>query len=377
MFSKTTRTAVIATVAILALAAFCAAPASEGDASQSFTITDSTGTGYAYSAPSERIIVTGYAATLTLIDAGMASKIYATDQYGQVAFDDECIGLGDTKVFRTSYSDVSGLKSSIIGAVDDGFSKDGDTVILTAFTTPYAGKDMKGGLRAELMDIGFSKVLFYGSIYEYSGIVSIVNDLERISGSTAGLTASMEAAYEKVTSAVSGLEKKDAIFLRYSGSNGWGIGVSGSIGGTLIGVAGGNDLGSEAGSTSTLYNTSKIVEILSDHPGAIIFLDSPYFDSYDGTFQKFVDDVLGGDQADFGLVKMLKTWNNYDPESAEGLIEIAHVLHPDAVDGTVEALYADSGDDDSDGTTAIAIAVIIVIIIAIAGFLVLRSRKSA
>ncbi len=103
----------------------------------------------------------------------------------------------------------------------------------------------------------------------------------------------MMSAYDEVTAAVASEEKKDAIFLRYSSSKGWGIGVSGSIAVALLEAAGGNNIGSSAGK-DTVYNQMKIVELLSDHPDALIFIDSPYFDTYEGTFDKFIDEVMEG-----------------------------------------------------------------------------------
>lgn len=370
MTPSTARTAALAAVLITIAAALCAAPASDAD--PSFTITDSTGSTSEYSGPSDNIIVTGYAATLTLIDAGQASKVYATDQYGKVAFEEK--GLEAPRIYTFTYNDNSMLKSSIIEAAGNGFDREKDTVLLTAYTTQFVTSS--DNLRDALRDVGFQHVLFYGSIYEYEDIIGMVSDLESVSGGTAGLASDMERALSYVTGAVSGLEKTDAVFLRYSSSKGWGIGVSGSIGGTLIREAGGNDLGSEAGATSTLYSQAKIVEILGNHPDAVIFIDSPYFDTYDGTYEAFIKDVLGGDQGGFTLVKMLKTWNNYDPESAEGLVEIAHILHPDAVDGTYEVYGGSGSGSDDDGALWIGIAAAAIIVIA-AAFLIVRSRKSS
>lgn len=80
--------ALIALILVSAMASGCIAAGDASDAGTGFTVTDSTGKTFSYSAPSDKIIVTGYAATLTLIDAEMASKIFAVDQYGAVAFDD-------------------------------------------------------------------------------------------------------------------------------------------------------------------------------------------------------------------------------------------------------------------------------------------------
>lgn len=362
--------ALIALILVSAMASGCIAAGDASDAGTGFTVTDSTGKTFSYSAPSDKIIVTGYAATLTLIDAEMASKIFAVDQYGAVAFDDR--DLDRPRVYNFTYGDTSGFKSSLIGAAAAGFDKDSDTVILTTYKTDFVGSDGTSGLRRVLMDEGFRYVPFYGSIYSYSEVVSCVQDLERISGSTAGLTASMNAAYDSVTAAVAGKEKTDAVFLRYSSTKGWGIGVDGAIGATLIEAAGGNNVGASAGS-STVYNEGKIIELLSEYPDAVIFLDSPYFDTYGGSFGKFVSDVMGGDQGNHGLVKMLKTWNNYDPGVAEGLTAIAHVLHPDAVAGDVEPYYV--GGTEGSNVLVYAVSALVVIAVIAGVMLFVRSRK--
>ena len=364
--------AMIALVLVSALVSGGIAVSDSSDADEGFTVTDSTGKTFTYSAASEHIIVTGYAATLTIIESGMAEKIYAVDQYGAVAFDDKGLER-PANVWTTTYNDTSALKSNIVHAGENGFDIATDTVILTTYKTDFVGSDGNSGLRAELMKEGFRYVPFYGSIVDYNAIVSCVRDIENITGSTSNLTASMMSAYDEVTAAAASEEKKDAIFLRYSSSKGWGIGVSGSIAVALLEAAGGNNIGSSAGK-DTVYNQMKIVELLSDHPDALIFIDSPYFDTYEGTFDKFIDEVMGGDQGNHGIVKMLKTWNNYDPAAADGLKAVAHVMHPDAVDGTLEAYYADKGDGDSSVMLYVGIGAA-AIIAAVGVLLFIRSRN--
>ncbi len=370
--------AIIATllVAVLAVtAASCIVPASDGETDQGFVITDSTGKQSVYDGPSDQIMVFGYAATLTLLDAGAASKIYATDQYGEQAFVEK--GIAVPKVFKTSYSDATQLKSNIIGSVDDGFDKENGTIVLTTFATIFVGADKNSGLRGDLLDIGFSHVLFYGSVYEYDDVVKIVKDLELISGSDIDLASGMVATKERVQNAVAGLEKTKAVFLRYSSVNGWGIGTSGSIGGSLITAAGGDNLGLQIGSTGVVYDSSKILGLLDleENKNAVIFMDNAYFDTYDGTFEKFVDDFFHGDLKNLKLVKMQKTWNNYDPESAEGLVEIAHVLHPDAVEGTVEP-YTESNPDSEERGPFFYVGIVVGILIVLAiAYALLRVRR--
>ena len=368
--------AIIATllVAVLAVtAASCIVPASEGETDQGFVITDSTGKQSVYDGPSDQIMVFGYAATLTLLDAGAASKIYATDQYGEQAFVEK--GIAVPKVFKTSYSDATQLKSNIIGSVDDGFDKENGTIVLTTFATIFVGADKNSGLRGDLLDIGFSHVLFYGSVYEYDDVVKIVKDLELISGSDIDLASGMIATKERVQNAVAGLEKTKAAFLRYSASKGWTIGTTGTIGGSLITAAGGDNLGLQFPTNVDNNNKDSIVALLEKNDGAVLFMDYAYFDTYGGTFEQFVDDFFHGNLRNLKLVKMENTWNNYDPESAEGLVEIAHVLHPDAVEGTVEP-YAEPSPDSGERGPFFYVGIVVGILIVLAiAYALLRIRR--
>ncbi|WP_400226352.1 hypothetical protein [Methanomethylophilus alvi] len=112
--------AMIALVLVSALVSGGIAVSDSSDADEGFTVTDSTGKTFTYSAASEHIIVTGYAATLTIIESGMAEKIYAVDQYGAVAFDDKGLER-PANVWTTTYNDTSALKSNIVHAGESGF----------------------------------------------------------------------------------------------------------------------------------------------------------------------------------------------------------------------------------------------------------------
>lgn len=132
--------AMIALVLVSALVSGGIAVSDSSDADEGFTVTDSTGKTFTYSAASEHIIVTGYAATLTIIESGMAEKIYAVDQYGAVAFDDKGLER-PANVWTTTYNDTSALKSNIVHAGESGFDIATDTVILTTYKTDFVGSD--------------------------------------------------------------------------------------------------------------------------------------------------------------------------------------------------------------------------------------------
>ena len=88
-----------------------------------------------------------------------------------------------------------------------------------------------------------------------------------------------------------------------------------------------------------------------------------------------MDDFFHGDLKNLKLVKMQKTWNNYDPESAEGLVEIAHVLHPDAVEGTVEP-YTESNPDSEERGPFFYVGIVVGILIVLAiAYALLRIRR--
>ncbi|WP_400226360.1 hypothetical protein [Methanomethylophilus alvi] len=319
-----------------------------------------------FDGPVDHVIVFGYAAALTVMDTDQIDKLYACDKYADDAYAEKGLERKSNLIANLSSSNVDLIFSSIMQAVQKGeFSKD-DAVILTTMTS--AADSVRSKLAAE----GFTHVVFYGSMSEYSDIIRCVKEIEMMLGSGSNLYKNMEYILEKVNDALKDVPKKDAMFVWYSPSNGWGYGNTGSLSVSMINAAGGNNIGYTPDSSETIiYNKSGIIQKLGASPEAVIFLDSGYIRSYGGSVAQFVNDVLDGDQGKHVICVSEHAWNNYCPESAEGLWKMAHVLHPDVIEGDVP-VYTDEGSKDN---TALYIGIGVAAVIAVAGALVfLRMR---
>lgn len=304
-----------------------------------FSITDSTNMEFSYSSCSEKIIVTGYAVTSTLIQAGMKDKIYAVDQYGAKAFTDNGLDR-PSNVWELNTNNTKGFEEKVIEASENGsFDKNTDTVALSIFKSALVGDSGNGGLRKSLMDEGFRLVPFFGAQNTYDSIVNGVRNLESITGSDHRLSDGMVETYNTVVNAVGSAQNVDAVYVRYSETKGWSVCQSNSVASMLIETAGGNYI-CPTSMTEPAYGKNAIIEILANHPSAVIFIDNTYFEKpVYGTFDKFVEEVLDGIRKYHSLVKMETTWNNYGADVAVGLETIAHLLHPDLVEGELEPYH--------------------------------------
>ena len=358
-----------AAIAVLAMILSVSAAPSDGDDKSfdvTYTLKDVTRTVH-FDGPVDKVVVFGYAAALTVIDTGKIDKLYACDKYGDDAFSESKLARNCKTIANLSSSNVDLIYSTLVQAVDaKEFSKD-DAVILTTMTTAAEN------VRSKLAEAGFTHVIFYGSMEEYGDIVQCVKEIEQIVGSEKNLHKNMEYVYDKVSSALKNEPKKDALFVWYTPSSGWGYGNTGSLSVSLINAGGGNNLGYNAGSKEgIIYDKSGVVQRLESSPECVIFLDSGYIRSYGGSVDKFVSEVMGGDQGKHKICIVEHAWNNYDPESADGLWSMASVMHPDKISGDVP-VYEGSGSGNDNTLLYIGIAAAIVIIAAIAIFFV-RSR---
>ncbi|MDR0508915.1 MAG: hypothetical protein LBG63_03715, partial [Candidatus Methanoplasma sp.] len=103
-----------------------------------------------------------------------------------------------------------------------------------------------------------------------------------------------------------------------------------------------------------------VIQLLAKNRDALVLLDSSYTKKYG--VEKFRADELGGDR-NINILGMEQTWNNYCPESMDGLWAIAQALYPELF-GDSERPTVDS-DDGSDNTLlfiALGAAAVIAII---------------
>lgn len=319
-----------------------------------------------FDGPVNKMIVFGYAAALTVMDTDKLDKLYACDKYADDAYAEKGLTRQAKTVANLSSSNVDLIKSFIVQAVDDGeFSKD-DAIVLTTMSTPAET------IRSYLEGLGFTHIVFYGSMEEYKDIIQCVKEIEMMLGSTSHLYKNMQYILDQLTEKLTDVPKKDALFVWYSPSSGWGYGNKGSLSVSMINAAGGNNLGyTPDSSESIIYNKSGVVQKLEASPDAVIFLDSGYIRSYGGSVKAFVDDVLGGDQGNHVICVSEHAWNNYCPESADGVWAMAHVMHPDVISGDVP-VYTEGGSDDN---TALYIGIgVAVAVVAVGALLVLRMK---
>jgi len=362
--------AIILGICFLAMAAApLAAPTAS--AAGGFDVTDGTGRTFHYDSPSERVVVTGYAATLTLIDLGHASRVAATDTYGSYEYqqDEKLAAVKDAPSIGSiaSQANNKNVETALVQMVDEGKLSLEDTIIFTTYVT-------NGERIRELLDgRGFTHVLMWGSITEYGKIIEMVDDLSMImSGEKSQVAEDMRAVQADIAQRTAGIEPKaKAVFVWWSSSSGFKVGKSGSLAVSLIEAAGGVSLGESDASGGSYGDKNTIVQILEGNQDALVLLDSSYM--AEKGVQEFRGEVLGGNQ-DIRVLGLQKTWNNYCPESAEGLREIAKALYPGV-------FGVESGDDgkegsESEGGSLLIAAIAIVAIVALIAVAWMFLRKA-
>ena len=343
-----------------------------------FDITDGEGRTYHYDSPAERIVSTGAATTLTIAEAGAVNKIVAVDRYSTYDYTgyDELEAM-DAVDLGSFYGETNHdyIVTTLINMVDNGELSLDDTIILTSYTSNRA-------LYERLHNTGFTKVLVWttDSISDYDAIVQMVSDVSIIaSGTVPDSVSSMLDKTAQVSDAVSGVtERAKALFVWYTGGE-FSVGNS-SIMNSMLEVANADNIGYSDSTASHYGDVNTVISLLEANPGTVIFVNYSY-GTAGGTAESFREDVLGGN-TDYPVVIMDSLWNNWCPESADGLMTIGQYLYPDLLgepyDGYIEDYGPGSGSEASDnggtGTDGLMIALVVVVIVAIvaAGIVIAR-----
>lgn len=374
---------IVAAVAVAALLASTLAFVSvEADdtASNGFSVTDGEGRTFTYDAPAERIVSVGSATTLTIAEAGAVDKIVAVDTYSTYDYTGyealsgmDAVNLGS--FYGTTNHDY--IVTTLVNMVEAGEFSLGDTIILTSYT---ANRD----LYDRLTSIDFEKVLVWttDSVSDYQGIVQMVSDVSMIAtGSVPQSVQDMVTKTQTVENAVSGIaddEKRTALFVWYTGGE-FSVGNSGIMN-SMLEVAGANNIGYSSDTASHYGDVNMIITLLEENPGTIIFVNYSYGTAgYDA--DDFRNDVLNGNTS-YPVVIMDSLWNNWCPESADGLLTIGQYLYPELLgepyEGYIEQYSgSETSDDDggSDNTMLyIAVAIVIIVVIAVAAYALMRRK---
>ncbi|MDR0523092.1 MAG: hypothetical protein LBG62_01510 [Candidatus Methanoplasma sp.] len=351
----------ISLVAALAMASFVVLSSDDASAASSspYEITDGTGQVFRYDRPSDHVVVAGFAAALTLVDLGLASKIVGTDTYG--AYDYYKNAKLEVLKDRPSIGSIgtAGNNSNVVATlaqwVEEGRMSLDDTVIFTTYITN--GKVLRGLLEER----GFTHVLIWGTISEYGDIADMVDTLSMaMTGKKSTVAEDMRAVQREVASKVAGIgEKSKALFVWWTASSPSDVkvGSGGSLAVSLIMAAGGENAGYNPQASGTYGDKNTMLQILEANPGALLLLDSSYVRAHG--VEQFRQDFLGG-KADIRILALEQTWNNYCPESADGLWAIAQALYPDVFGGMDKPRSEAPGENPL--TYAVAGAVVAIIV---------------
>lgn len=355
----------ILAVGALVCVTLCAADVSAED--QGFDVTDGTGRTFHFDGAAEHIVLNGSGAALTVADAGAVDKIVAVDKYSTYGYtgyeqlrDLDAIDLGG--FYGTTNHDY--IFTTLLQMVGSGALSLDDPIILTVYPSNET-------LRTLLEGAGFTHVLVWTteSVEEYDDIVGFVRDVTMIAmGEEAGSLRHMQEVIDLVTDAVSSVpdeERTKALAVWYSSSSGLMVNNIG-IASSMLELCNAVNIGYVEDGGTRYGDANTVIALLGENPGTVIFLPSSW-ETAGLTVEDFRDDYLGG-STDFVIVQMGALWNNYCPESADGLLAMAQALYPELLpsgDGGEGAPAEDPTGDGGDAVmwvAALAVAVVVLVV---------------
>lgn len=356
------KTKMLTLIAIGALLCTTLALVDADAADSGFDITDDDKTTVHFDAAAEHIVVCGLGPTLTIADAGAISKVIAVDKYSTYSSSkNEKLKDLDAMDLGSFYGSTNHEKivTELINLVENGKLSKDDPIILTTYKTNTE-------LKAKLADAGFTKVLRWdtSSVGSYSDIVDFVGDITRIAtGEKSDVVSNMEKTVQTVKDGVSGVaadEKKKALSVWYSSSKSEIMVNNIGIAQSMLEVCNATQVGYKADGGQYYGDEATVISLLESNPGCVIFLSSAWA-SAGKTVEDFRNDVLGG-RTDFKIIQMGALWNNYCPESADGLLEMAKAIYPERF-----GVDPDPTPERGDGNSNIFMWVVVLTIAIIIG----------
>lgn len=112
-----------------------------------------------------------------------------------------------------------------------------------------------------------------------------------------------------------------------------------------------------------------VISLLEANPGTVIFLPDKWASS-GNTVEDFRNDVLGG-RTDYTIIQMDAIWNNFCPESADGLVSMAEALYPELF-GVEPSEEPGSGNGDNSSLIMWGVALVAAIIIVAAAYVAFK-----
>jgi len=362
-----TKAIVILTAALFVMSAvFVLAPQTEEYSGASgFKITDGQGTEFTYDGPSEKVMTIGKGLSATVIELGYVSKIVVCDSYSKTATEDvftelkALVGSGTILADGTIYSSgKDALFNNIVYATDNGkFNKDTDTILISGSPTYLVS------IVGDLKDLGFKKVVVWNDITTYDEMVDYVETVSMVlSGDIGGKAKQMAYVAEYIEDTLGDREKANAFYVTYSGGT-FKVGNTGSLATSMIQAAGGNAVTIDDSKAKPTYedNVTEIIRIYG--MDTIVFVDSLIVNNETNL------NNLKSQLPEVTLVPLDTLWNNFAPDSMDGVWVMASAMYPDLFEGDVPVIPS---GDDPDMLLYIGIAAIAVVAICVVGFLFMR-----
>lgn len=325
--------AAVALVAtLLIMSAVLPAEVSDG---AGITVIDGVGTIITLDGPADRIITVGTGVTATVIGVGALDKISVCDSYAYVNTDPVFDGLralvdeGKILAGGNIYSSgIDQLKKDIIYVSDPetgNFDTDKDVIVVTGSET------YRNNIVPYLKENGFRNIMQWSDITEYTDIIGFAKTISAVcNGMTVKPVEDMEYTTNYVKDRLQEERPvpKDAFYVTFS-ANVFKVGNKGSLANSMIIAAGGNSITMDPSQSASTYETN-LTELVSEHPGCIVFVDNSIVSDRDklSTLEAKI-----GDRA--VIVPLQSIWNNYTLKSAEGLWTMACAMYPDIFKGDV------------------------------------------
>lgn len=360
------------TVPFLMLSVFLMAcmmiPLNESDGATGFTVRDGTGTEFHYDEPAERVVVQGSGAALTIADAGAMGKIVAVDRYSTYEYTgfEKLRGMDDVTVLDSFYGENNheSIITELVNMVENGELSKDDTIILTSYPS---NETLRGKLTSDRY--GFTKVLLWMSkdITEYGQVQDFVETVSKVvTGTVPDSVNDMESKVSDVESVVdSNRSSPKALYAWYYG-NELQVGNNGIMT-SMLELCGADDIGHDPGNDAERYgDIQTIIDLVGANRDAVVFVSDGYFKT-GKTVEDFRSEVFNGD----GSVKIVQAglnWNNWCPESADGLTEMASALYDPDYWNVAESV------ETTDNT--LVIALIVLVSIACIGGIVIMTRRN-
>ncbi len=355
MFNK------ILSIMIIGIMALTPLVALETDAAESgYDVTDDCGNTVHFDAPAERVVLNGVGAIMTAATAGMLDKVVGVDKYATYDYTKQEILKGhDAKVLGSFFS--SNYKTIIVelsNMVERGEFSKTDVILLTSYPGNVEFREM-------LIEAGFPNVLVWvsNSVDSYDRIIDFVGDINMVlTGERGTSPGQMQEIVDRIEyTASQATESPTALTLWYNSSTGFSI-LNNGIAPSMLDVCGADNIGRNSEMGDKYGDKNTIISLLDAHPGTVIFLPDSW-----KTAGKTIDDFkeefqLGG--TDFKIVQMEAVWNNYCPQSADGLLAMSDALYG----GTEELPDDEGGDSDLMMWAVIIIAAIVIVVVAIVAF---------